>query len=136
MGYFLFLASRDSKNHHPNNTASDFSVELPKTYNLNGDWEVALKEKEVRVGEDMFYVLSDIFQESYVAETLAPVLRSVRREKKSKALFTFTDPYYIQVRTDQLSRIRIFIRGRNLQPLETDTTVLYCTLHLRKKTWM
>ena len=135
MSHFFFFDSRDSKNHHPDNTSSDFTVELPKTYDLNGDWEVALKEIEVRVSEDLFYVFSDICQESYVSETLAPVLRSVRRDKKNKTLFTFTDPYYIQVRTDKLSRVRIFIRGRNLQLLVTDTTVLYCTLHLRKKTW-
>ena len=83
MSHFFFFDSRDSKNHHPYNTSSDFTVELPKTYDLNGDWEVALKEIEVRVGEDLFYVFSDICQESYVAETLAPVLRSVRREKKN-----------------------------------------------------
>ena len=136
MDHYLFLNSRNSKEHHQTNTSTDFTVELPKTYQLDGDWEVALKEIECRIGEDLFYVLSDICQESCVNGTLSPILRSVRRERKKDALFTFTDPYYVPVRPDRLSRVRIFIRGRSLQPVKTDATVFYCTLHLRRKSWM
>ena len=136
MEHYLFLSSRDSMDQHPSNASTDFTVELPKAYHFQGDWEIALKELECRVAEDLIYVLSDITAESYVNGTLAPVLRSVRREKKRDALFTFTDPYYLPVRPDQLSRVRMFIRGRTLQPIKTDTTVVYCTLHLRRKTWM
>ena len=133
MDHYLFLSSQSSKEQHPNNTSTDFTVELPKTYYLEGTWEVALKELETRINEDLFYVLSDVCQESSVGGTLTSVLRSVRREKKKDVLFTFTDPYYITVRPDQLPRVRIYIRGRDLQSVKMDSSVLYCTLHLRKK---
>ena len=135
MDHYLFLCSQDSKDQHPNNASTDFTVELPKTFYLDGDWEVALKEIETRISADLIYVFSDICQESYVDDTLAPILRSVRREKKSKALFTFVDPYYLPVRADYVSRIRIFIRGRHQETLRNSNTVVYCTLHLRKTRW-
>ena len=135
MEHYLFLSSQNSILQHPNNTSTDFTVELPKTYYLDGDWEVALKEIETRIKEDLFYVFSNICQESCVDDTLAPILRSARREKKSQSLFTFVDPYYLPVRSDHVSRIQIFIRGRHQETLRKDNTVVYCTLHLRKTRW-
>ena len=133
MDHYLFISSQDAQDLHPENTSTDFTIELPRTYELTGDWEVALKEIELRIKEDLVYICSDICEESYAHGSLVPILQSARRERKNKAVFHFTDPYYLPIRTHILTKVGIIIRGRDLQSLPKDKTVVYCTLHLRKK---
>ena len=133
MNHYLFISSQDAQDLHPENTSTDFTIELPRTYELTGDWEVALKEIELRIKEDLVYICSDICEESYVHGTLVPILQSARRERKVNVVFQFIDPYYLPVRVSTLNKVRIIIRGRDLKPLPKDKTVVYCTLHLRQK---
>ena len=39
----LFLRSFDASKHHPDNTPEDFTVTLPKLYDLRGEWECVLE---------------------------------------------------------------------------------------------
>ena len=38
--HFLFLSSLDASQHHPDNTPEDFTVTLPKPYDLRGNGNV------------------------------------------------------------------------------------------------
>ena len=42
--HYLYLCSSDSELYYPNNTATDFTVELTETLNLPGEWECSLLE--------------------------------------------------------------------------------------------
>ena len=40
--HYIFLASSDGLNYHPNNSPFDFTIETSKPLNLVGKWECAL----------------------------------------------------------------------------------------------
>lgn len=42
--FYMTLLSTSSKDYFPGNTAASFSVQLPRHYNLEGDWEGAMAE--------------------------------------------------------------------------------------------
>ena len=42
--FYLFLSSQDSLNVCKNNSSSDFWLQLPKTYFLEGQWLCSLKQ--------------------------------------------------------------------------------------------
>ncbi|OOZ37152.1 hypothetical protein BOW52_10365 [Solemya elarraichensis gill symbiont] len=133
--HYLFLSSQNCKDLRPNNIASDFTVELPQPYTLEGVWECGLKEIDVSLKEEMMYVCSDICRESYAENTLLPVLRLLPNEvkgKKRETYLVFEDPFYVRIKADTLTRVRIFIRGGRLQHIDSDSSTTRCTLHLRK----
>ncbi len=135
MDHYLFLSSLNSKDRHPENDSTDFTIEFPAQYRLNGEWECALKEIETNIDSQIMYVCCDLCVQSYVRDTMYPVLRIVKSSKRGKK-FTFQDPFYVKVKSDKVNRLRMFIRGSELQPLAKDTTELRCTIHLRKSKWM
>lgn len=128
--HYLFLSSQDSKEQYPANTATDFTIELPKVYNLEGRWECALVEIDPGVNANTLYVCTDLCQESYVENTMAPILRRLSNIKKGKKQFEYSVPFYVEVKKTQVDRIRIFIRGG----IDTNNTITRCVLHLRR--WM
>jgi hypothetical protein len=131
--FYLFLDSRDSQSVHPNNTASEFTVELPRNYDLRGDWECALVEIRCRSNStSRIYVCSDIVQDSYIGNTLLSALRTVELRAKKIVDLTFSNPFYINVQTRELSRVSVFIRDRELEPYRL-TGSLYCSIHFRRR---
>ena len=134
--FYLFLNSQNSKDLHPENVSTDFTIDLPRAYSLEGDWECALKEIEVSLKEDTLIVCSDICRESYAENTMLPVLRVLRnastKGRKRETYFLFNDPFYVKVKADVLNSVRLFIRGRQLLTIDGDKSNVRCTLHLRK----
>jgi hypothetical protein len=133
----MFLASDDSLLTHVNNTAGDFVVELPRRYRLDGSWECAINEitfvSEFEQLTDRIYVYADVFGDSYVIGNTLPVIRSIDVDTDTKVDLSFNPLCYIKVQTDELRRIRIFIRDRNLKPSRFKFDRLYCTLHFRQR---
>ena len=70
---FLFLSSLDASQHRPDITPADFTVTLPKPYDLRGEWECALLEITVPTSQDRVRC-SDLIEDSYVRDTTFPVL--------------------------------------------------------------
>jgi hypothetical protein len=132
--YYLYLTSEDSTDRHPENSPSDFTVELPRPLSLTGDWECCLKELCAPPGFEVLYVCSDLCLESFACDTSYPVLRVVYGSTKSKkkSSLTFDNPYYVRVYTDRLHRLRIFIRGERLEPISFKSGTVTCTLHLTR----
>ena len=130
---YLFLASDHSLLTHVNNTAGDFVVELPRRYRLDGSWECAISEitfvSEFKQLTDRIYVCADMIDDSYVRRTTLPILRSIDLDTDTKVDLSFNPLCYIKVQTDELRRMRIFIRDRNLKPSRFKFDRLYCTLH-------
>jgi len=133
MDHYLFLSSDDSKDLHPGNTFADFTIELPRPLFLEGDWVCALRDVKFSdlLQVKTLYVCTDLIQESLACDTYSPVLRTIHKQGK-KAL-TFTDSYYVKVKGDRVQRLRIFIRGERLAPLESEEgSTVSCTLHLKR----
>ena len=137
MDHYVFLCSADSLQTHVNNTASDFVIDLPRTYRLDGTWECALTEitfvSQFEHLTDRIYVCSDVIEDSYVKGTALPILRSLDVDTDEKVDLTFDSLYYFKVQSDQIRRITIFIRDSELRPIRFKVDRLYCTLHFRRR---
>lgn len=133
----MYLTNTDSIDKHPENTPSDFTVELSRPIFLDGDWECALREVRFLgdVGEKYIYVCADLCEDSFVCDTVYPVLRKVSRPFKKKTITSiYANPLYVAVKRDLLQSIRIFIRGERLKTTHFESGSLECTLHLTKRT--
>ncbi len=132
MSYYLHLSSEDSKASHPENSAYDFTVEIPRPLYLDGIWECGLAEIVFPndVETNTVHVCCDLIEDSYVCDTFYPILRTVfntTREYRTTLAYQ-----YVKVKTDSFQRVRIFIRGDNLKHLDSGSDSVNCTLHLRK----
>ena len=134
--FYLFLASDDSPLTHVNNTAGDFVVELPRRYRLDVSWKCTISEitfvSELEQLTDRTSVCAEVINDSYVRATTLPVLRSIDVDTDTKVHLSFDSLCYIKVHTDELRRIRIFIRDRNLNPSRFKFDRLYCTFIFAK----
>lgn len=133
--YHLFLSSKDSKKHFEDNTASDFTVQLPNTLHFHsGQWSCGLLDIEctkTRGVNDSFYVCADFVASSVADERRLPVLRRVStRDAKGRSIVTtFGDVIYVPVIVKSLTLARVYIMsdGNKSSPFAQDTD-LKCTL--------
>ena len=115
--FYLFLSSQDSLDVRKNNSSSDFWIQLPKTYSLEGQWLCALKQVsftcDFKPKTRRLYVCSDIVEESYVRNTLVPIVRNIEIYNKSKKYLTenFDDDIYLPVNVTQLTSIKSVSTG-------------------------
>lgn len=143
MEHYLFLSNDDSV--QPGNTPGDFIVTLPKRYRLEGHWECALLEISLYLPyHQRLHVCCDVIQDSYLKGTLFPLLRTVPAIQADGtrlgsdtvyAHLTFEHPYFISLRKKELDRLRLFIRGSDMQSLALDKP-LHCVLLLKKRKWV
>ena len=104
---FVFLSSGDSADLFPNNTPYDFTVALPETIELNGEYYCALVSYFQPVGEDVT-IFSEILDYSYIADSYKPVLRQLN--EIATHYEDFSNPQYMKVRVPRISEINIKIR--------------------------
>ena len=71
----LYISSSDSKNLFPENTAANFTVELPSF--LIGIKSMALLEFHCHGFSQPLIVFCDVVKSSYIANSMLPVLRIV-----------------------------------------------------------
>ena len=76
---FLYIGWQDSLEVHPFNRPNDFIVDLPKSFLLQGKWEVALTDIKVRAPKkSTFYVLADFCEEFFKGKSVPCVTESGR----------------------------------------------------------
>lgn len=130
--FYLYVSCQDSN--LESDHAGDFSLILPKTYYMEGEWECALTELTMLAKSEMenlrFYICCDIVEESYAKGILFPVLRTIG-VNQSYVDLEFAYPYYLKIKQSKMSRIRMSIRGDGLQPIRFKADHLHCTLHFR-----
>lgn len=136
--FYLYLSCQDSLHLRKNNTSSDFWIQLPKKYDLQGQWECALKEItftcDFKPKSSRLYLCCDILEESYVRETSLPVLRNIEltgRYKKVKSE-TYINPRYVPIKVSILDTLRVVLKDENLEPVQFSTNDLHCVLHFRR----
>lgn len=161
---FFFLSSKNSKKLLPSNTYLDFTTILPKNVILpsHGEdgstirWVVAITDFSIKVGEveeredrcilcgksrsvkinieDQSYaVLCDLAEESFINGAQLPVLRIFREGSFPSS--SLGVPYYMPVRTNSFSTIRIYILGEDTNSIQSkgvkaENIDASCTLHL------
>ena len=113
-----------------------FTVELNETFNLKGLWEIALCDINLNTTlTDSIYVFSDICDQSYVLNSSEPVIKLVYPSGSSTS-YSFTNRYYLPIKQKTLSRIRIYIRDRDMNSVSRLSEDIQLTLHARVKKWI
>ena len=136
--FYLYLSSQDSLDVRKNNSPSDFWIQLPKTYSLEGQWVCALKQIsftcDFKPKSRRLYLCFNIVEESYVRNTLFPVLRNIEIENKSRKYKseTFEEGIYLPVNVTNLTTIRVSLLDADLHLVQFESNNLYCVLHFKK----
>ena len=159
-GFFLHLSSDDSKTIYTTNTYKDFTVQLPKYYNLDKNrgflgweqsWNVAITEIAL-VGlvkpetllapnlDSTVTVLCDVASDSYIAGCNVPLLRILNGDSELSGLSsTLAQSYYVEVGRTRFNKIRIYLKTEKQQILDVNlwpdqsNARLRCTLHFQRQ---
>lgn len=137
MDHYLYLDSQDSI-HLYKNSPSECRVQLPKSYTLEGSWSCALIDITLDCHftpkSSRLYLCCEFVEDSYVKESLLPVLRNIEINGRYKKLKTevYTYPLYIPIKTHYLHTVRLYLLDDTLQPVVFSTNQFHCVLHLRK----
>ena len=135
--FYLFVNSDDSLSVNEDNVGSDFRINLPRSYILEGSWECALMElsfaPELEASTRRIYICSDLVDASYAKNTSLPILRSVAVLSEEVTDMTFDRPIYIKVRQQEVNRFHMFILDDNLKMCHFKDDHVYCLLHFRRK---
>jgi hypothetical protein len=120
---YVYLSSR-ATTVHPENSASDFTVQLPQT--VSDVKECGIVDVRLPAGpKDPLFVCADLCTESIVNNKTLPVLRRVSQKTFLPGFIT-----YIPLRVQDFHAIRIYICKESGEPfnLQGETKI---TLHLR-----
>ena len=135
--HYMFLSSRDSLEFFPENKAHSFEVKLPGTLKLEGRWKCALTELVYVpqfTGErpKQIYVCCDLVQDSYVADSMLPIMRKVAVPTAigTRTSLTFPQNYYFPLARNEIQYINVYVKDHNLNAPEFSQEPLSCTLHL------
>ena len=130
--HVLYLSSEDSLDIYPTNKPFDFTAELPENIRLPGKWQVALhsvmfKERIV----DWMAICSDLCESSVIGDTKQQVLRRIG--PNSARIQEFSNLIWLDVSRDDLKRVRVFLRLRNMAEPTFMTKPVTCTLELKRQ---
>ena len=138
--HYMFLSSQDSLEYFPENKAHRFGIKLPGVMHLEGRWKCALTELVYFpqfTGErpKELYVCCDLVQDSYVADSMLPVMRKVAVPTaiSTKTSLTFPQNYYFPVSRKEIQYINLFVKDHGLKDPSFAQEPLSCTLHLVKE---
>ena len=138
--FYLYLDSRDSLALYPKNSPSEYRIQLPKPYVLEGHWSCGLIDVTLDCDftprSTRLYLCCDFVDESYVKNTLIPVLRNIEVNTRYKKLKTevYSHPLYIPVTATHLQTLKLYLLDDQLKPVIFKDNDFHCVLHL-KQTW-
>ena len=135
--FYIHLSSDNCKDLYPSNTTSDFKVQLPERFELQGTWKCALVEIEYTLPSTLpttissLYLNTNICDGSIVGPTKLPILRRLplipgtRRD-------VYSLPHYYPIKTYQLDVIHLYINTDIYRRASFFEGVLLCTLHFKR----
>ncbi|CAH1774166.1 unnamed protein product [Owenia fusiformis] len=131
---YFYLSSTDSTNIYPNNTASEFTVKLPRYFYLKGKWKIGLVDIQLPPldsNDALLYldVFCDLCIESVVDGNVQPILRRI---PKDYSWLSFNQVLYKDVGNWEFDRIHVYIRGNGNTLVSFKDKPLTCTLHLKQ----
>ena len=142
--FYLYLSSEDSVRHFPGNRGADFTIQLPRTYHLTGNWVCALKEVQFVNSFDSnfglnktptrLYILTNLCTSSYVNNSEQCVLRSVQVNVNphSVCAHNYADAYYLKVIVNEFNTVHLYITDETFRKVEFTEEPVYCMLHFKK----
>ena len=130
--YYLYISHTEGI--HSQDSANDFTIELPSELQLKGNWFCGLTEIDFKCKEanKHVYLCTDICQDSFVNKRRIPVLRCIFLKKK-QVNEIYNSVYYVKVTRESLRNLRIFIKDEDMKPTSFESATLTCTLHLVKQ---
>ena len=136
--FYLYLTSKDCQNIRKNNNPSDFYIQFPKSYTLEGRWTCALTEISLTCDftpqSKRLYLCCDLVEQTYVRNTQISILRNIEvgtRYKKLQAV-EYTHPIYVPVAANHFNTLNLYLRDEDLYPVEFKSNDLHCVLHFKK----
>jgi len=108
--HHLFVSSTDSFTYFPNNSGSDFTIQLPGRLYFRGIWECSLISVCLpsEVEEDIV-ILCDLCEHSYISNTKLPVLRVLQKGHVNHN-GSFNQTMKVQITPIETETIRIYMR--------------------------
>ena len=132
--FFLFISSSDSSSFHPENKIYNFIVELPERINLLGKWQVALCDFHLSEGtSEMLYIFSDLWDYSYVRDSVQPILQIIYPHGSEKKNYMFPRFFYIPITNNNFTRLNFYIKDKTLRLLTSLTGEIQMTLHFKRR---
>lgn len=135
--FFLFLSSVDSK-HYRGNTPDNFTVQLSREIQLEGNWTCALTEISFKSNfsgthvPSALNVCTNICDDSCVGDYNIQILRRIPvLYMNSSVQHLYTVPYFIPVVKNNFNNITVYITDENLNSPSIESEVL-CTIQLKK----
>ena len=100
---YFFLGSSDSLSFHPDNNSYNFIIELLERIQLEGEWVIGLCDfyHSSNLIETIL-VLCDICDNSYIGDSLKPILRMIY-PNNNQIYFNYKEIYYVKVSQKLLS---------------------------------
>lgn len=131
----LFLSHTDSKGIFKDNKPQDFVVKLNKDIFLNQDSTVELLEFRCRLSKteskQLFYIMSDIVEDSYLLGKLNPVLRIIQYYGTKNQLNEVINPIAMKTVSGCFNQFRFYIKGKNFQELPDTLVEANITLRIK-----
>lgn len=126
---YLFISPQNSKNIHPNNSPSDFTIELPSV--LKQATEIALTDVFIEADpkKQLFFLLCDVIDSSYLEGVEYPVLASFWDSAH------ISNPHYISLKQAEIRRIRFSLKTFDNSPIDNSLKLCF-TLHVKEETWL
>ena len=112
MSHFLFLSSDPVT--YSSNQPYDFTVDLPHTLDLTGEWGVALLQLTAFPSDTAsLLVFCDLCSCSSVNDTSLPVLRRILT-RASPLDDNINTAFYLPLNRRRVERVRVYIKDQNL----------------------
>lgn len=134
--HLIFFSSEHSTS---DKHTSSFTVDLPYTLNLEGEWKCAvldfyIKPDNTNTQSSYFiYILADFCETSIIFQSnLAPILKKVYLSEGSEQ-YEFPYPLYIPLKQNSLIGFNLVFLDSSLRPINLNKqTKIECTLHFIK----
>jgi hypothetical protein len=125
----LYISSRDSTDLYPQNTASNFRVQLPKYIQLDeGNWTCGVTQCVLPSRPtDPVYITGDFIESSVFGERLQPILCMVTAKTKE---FQHID--YTRVKSHQFSTLHLKLVNRHGDEVVTGKGTTFIVLDFKK----
>ena len=132
---YLFLSSNDSLDYYTGNNPASFTVRLPESANLEGNWACALRDFQChpQTSSDL-YVFCDVIQDSYVRDRKLPILQHIpRQENGGSVVQNYDTSICFRVTRPNLNSVSIYIKDATMKTPSFKAEPTTCTLHLYKR---
>ena len=108
------------------------SERMPERIQLEGEWVIGLCDvyHSSNLIETIF-VLCDICDNSYIGDSLKPILRMIY-PNNNQIYYNYKEIYYVKVKNYCLNRLKVYIRDEHFKIPSSITGTTRLMLHLKK----